>query len=225
MALTDCGVRPMCAITGMPASTSSRICSYDRSPPSSLTAPAPASLISRVADRSACTGPSWYEPKGRSATIRAREVPRTTAAESIVISSRVTGTVDSYPRWQLPAESPTSMTGMPASSKTDAVIASYAVSMGHFSPRSLARAMSRTVIRRVPFPRTALCCRRRASSGQPRAASWNCSLHVISRRPYGVPGSPPWWHFVSRSARGGGGLGSRLERRKSGALGLFLRSP
>ncbi|CAM5709519.1 hypothetical protein STENM223S_01257 [Streptomyces tendae] len=31
----------------------------DRSPPSSLTAPTPASLTSRVAERSACTGPSW----------------------------------------------------------------------------------------------------------------------------------------------------------------------
>src|SRR5688572_26861602 len=70
----------------------------------------------------------------------------------MVISSRVTGTVVSYPRWQLPAESPTSITGIPASSNTDAVIASYAVSMGHFSPRSLAAAMSRTVIRRVPLP-------------------------------------------------------------------------
>lgn len=121
MALTDCGVRPMWAITGMPDSTRSRIWSYDRSPPSSLTAPTPASLISRVAERRAWTGPSWYEPKGRSATIRAREVPRTTAADSMVISSMVTGTVDSYPSATLPAESPTSRTGIPASSKTDAV--------------------------------------------------------------------------------------------------------
>lgn len=44
------------------------------------------------------------------------------------------------------------MTGIPASSKTDAVIASYAVSMGHFSPRSVAAAMSWTVMRRVDFP-------------------------------------------------------------------------
>lgn len=114
----------MWAMTGMPDSTSRRICSWERSPPSSFTAPTPASLTSRVAERSACTGPSWYEPKGRSPTIRAREVPRTTAAESMVISSMVTGTVVSYPRWQLPAESPTSITGMPASSKTEAVVAS-----------------------------------------------------------------------------------------------------
>ena len=44
------------------------------------------------------------------------------------------------------------MTGIPASSKTDAVIASYAVSMGHFSPRSVAAAMSWTVMRRVLLP-------------------------------------------------------------------------
>ena len=41
---------------------------------------------------------------------------------------------------------------MPASSKTRAVTASYAVSMGHFSARTLASARSRTVIRRWPAP-------------------------------------------------------------------------
>lgn len=149
---TDCGVSPRWAITGMPACTIVSVCGSDRSPPSSLTAPTPASLTSRVALRSACTGPSWYDPKVRSPTISARLVPRTTAAASIVMWSIVTGTVLSKPRWQLPIESPTSSTGMPASSKTDAVIASYAVSMGHRSPRSLARARSRTVTRRVPVP-------------------------------------------------------------------------
>ncbi len=59
MALTDCGVRPMWAITGIPDSTSSSICRCERSPPSSFTAPTPASFTSRVAERSACTGPSW----------------------------------------------------------------------------------------------------------------------------------------------------------------------
>lgn len=80
-------------MTGMPACTSSSVWPSERSPPSSLTAPTPASLTSRVALRSAWTGPSWYEPKGRSPTTRARLVPRTTAAESMVISSIVTGTV------------------------------------------------------------------------------------------------------------------------------------
>ena len=41
---------------------------------------------------------------------------------------------------------------MPASSKTCAVSASYAVSMGHFSPRALALARSLTVTRRVARP-------------------------------------------------------------------------
>jgi hypothetical protein len=80
-------------MTGMPDCTISSIWCAERSPPSSFTAPAPASFTSRVALRSACTGPSWYVPKGRSATIRARLVPLTTAAVSMVISSRVTGTV------------------------------------------------------------------------------------------------------------------------------------
>lgn len=80
-------------MTGIPAWTSSSVCGSERAPPSSLTAPTPASLTSRVALRRAWTGPSWYEPKGRSPTTRARLVPRTTAAERIVISSSVTGTV------------------------------------------------------------------------------------------------------------------------------------
>ena len=40
------------------------------------------------------------------------------------MSSTVTGTVTSWPRTTLPAESPTSRTGMPASSKTRRVYAS-----------------------------------------------------------------------------------------------------
>lgn len=83
----------MCAITGTPASTSSSMAWALRSPPSSLTAPTPASFISRAALRSACAGDSWYEPNGMSPMTSARLVPRTTAADSIVIWSMVTGTV------------------------------------------------------------------------------------------------------------------------------------
>ena len=54
----------------------------------------------------------------------ARLVPRTTAAVSGMSSSRVTGIVVSCPKTTIPAESPTSSTGMPASSKTCAVSAS-----------------------------------------------------------------------------------------------------
>jgi len=84
--------------------------------------------------------------------IIARRVPRTTAAVSGISSSTVTGSVVSWPKTTMPAESPTSSTGMPASSKTRAVRASYEVSIGHFSPRALAATRSRTVTRRVALP-------------------------------------------------------------------------
>ncbi len=52
--LTLCGVKPMWAITGMPACVSTAICSATRSPPSSFTACAPASFMNRVAVARAC---------------------------------------------------------------------------------------------------------------------------------------------------------------------------
>ena len=55
--LTDWGVRPMWAMTGMPASTRVRICGPG-APPSSFTACAPASFMKRVADARAWAGPS-----------------------------------------------------------------------------------------------------------------------------------------------------------------------
>src|SRR5690349_9076850 len=136
----------------MPAATSSSTCCSTRWPPSILTACAPDSFRNRVAAASACCGEPWYEPNGRSATTSARRVPLTTAAVSGMSSSRVTGIVLSCPYTTMDAESPTSSTGMPASSKTRAVSASYAVSIGHFSPRALAAARSRTVTRRPACP-------------------------------------------------------------------------
>jgi hypothetical protein len=65
-------------------------------------------------------------------------VDRVTALVISRMSSTVTGTVLEYPRTTLPEESPTSSTGMPASSNTEALTVSYAVSIAHFSPRSLA---------------------------------------------------------------------------------------
>ncbi|CNW26609.1 Uncharacterised protein [Mycobacterium tuberculosis] len=56
--LTLCGVKPMCAITGMPAAVRQAICSATRSPPSSLTACAPPSLRNRVAAANAAVGPA-----------------------------------------------------------------------------------------------------------------------------------------------------------------------
>ena len=47
--LIDCGVRPTCAITGMPRSTTKAMVSAMRAPPSSLMAPQPVSFITRAA--------------------------------------------------------------------------------------------------------------------------------------------------------------------------------
>src|SRR3954469_25081828 len=82
----------------------------------------------------------------------ARVVDRATARTSGTMSSTVTGTVVSYPRTLLPAESPTSSAGTPTSSKSAAVSMSYDVSIAHFSPRSLADCRSRTVMRRLTIP-------------------------------------------------------------------------
>src|SRR6266849_6705400 len=57
--LTDCGVRPMCPITGISASTNRAIKSMRRSPPSILTASAPASFTKRTACRTPSIGSSW----------------------------------------------------------------------------------------------------------------------------------------------------------------------
>jgi hypothetical protein len=53
---------------------------------------------------------------GRSPITRAFSTPRLTAAVSIVISSMVAGTVDSWPSTTLAAESPTSTRSTPAAS-------------------------------------------------------------------------------------------------------------
>ena len=58
-ALTDCGVRPRWAMTGMPAATRSSTCRSTRWPPSSLTAWAPASLRNLAALASAISGEPW----------------------------------------------------------------------------------------------------------------------------------------------------------------------
>ena len=90
--------------------------------PSSFTAIAPDSLKKRIDVASANSGVASYEPNGRSATTSARLDPRTTARANGISSSTVTGMVFSSPRKLLPALSPTSRTGMPASSKISAVI-------------------------------------------------------------------------------------------------------
>ena len=74
MACSLCGVKPMCAITGMPAPVIAAICAAQRRPPSSFTAWQPPSFMNRTAVRSAWVGPSSYEPNGRSPTTSARLV-------------------------------------------------------------------------------------------------------------------------------------------------------
>jgi hypothetical protein len=59
-----------------------------------------------------------------SATMSDRFVERVTALVIRRMSSTVTGTVLESPRTTLPAESPTSITGMPASSNTEALTVS-----------------------------------------------------------------------------------------------------
>ncbi len=93
MTCSLCGVKPMCAITGIPAVVSASTWAATRRPPSSFTAWQPPSLRNRTPVRSAWVGPSSYEPNGRSATTSARRVARTTARTSGSISSTVTGTV------------------------------------------------------------------------------------------------------------------------------------
>ena len=54
--LIDCGVKPMCAITGMPRSVRKRMVSAMRRPPSILTAPQPVSFMTCAALRKATDG-------------------------------------------------------------------------------------------------------------------------------------------------------------------------
>ena len=105
--LIDCGVKPMCAMTGIPRSTKKRIVGAKRSPPSSFTAPQSVSFRMRTALRNAASGPSSYVPNGMSTTTNARCVPRTTARPWTIIWSSVTGTVEAYPCITMPTLSPT----------------------------------------------------------------------------------------------------------------------
>ena len=75
----DCGVKPICPITGTPLRTSAATTGATVTPPSSFTAPAPASRINRAAF-SAAVGASTYERKGMSPITSALLVERTTAA-------------------------------------------------------------------------------------------------------------------------------------------------
>ena len=83
----------MWAMTGMPADTIRRICSAERTPPSSLTAWAPVSFMKRKAVCSASSVPVSYEPNGMSAITNARCTAPATARVSGMRSSIETGIV------------------------------------------------------------------------------------------------------------------------------------
>ena len=82
-------------MTGIPAWVIAWIWSATRTPPSNFTAWTRASFMNRMAVRSAWVGPSSYDPKGRSATTKARWVAPTTDRASGISSSTVIGRVDS----------------------------------------------------------------------------------------------------------------------------------
>ena len=87
-----CGVRPMWPITGIPARTSVSMIRAVRTPPSTLTAWAPASRRKTPAFSRASSGVE-YERNGMSAMTIARAEPRTTALVWWTISAIVTRTV------------------------------------------------------------------------------------------------------------------------------------
>ena len=103
-------------MTGMSARTQAAMASAIRSPPSSLTAAAPANLSINPALRTACRGLIWYVKNGKSATTSARFTPRTTQAVWYCIWASVTGSGVSWPWTTMPRESPTRIASTPASS-------------------------------------------------------------------------------------------------------------
>jgi hypothetical protein len=114
--VADWGVSPMWPITGTPAPTSAWTRESVAPAPSTFTASAPASLTKRIAFSSALSSETWKEPNGMSATTSGRRAPRLTARVSTIISSIVAGTVESWPRTVIAAESPTRITSAPAAS-------------------------------------------------------------------------------------------------------------
>ena len=94
----------------------------------------------------------------------AREVERATAAVARSMSSKVTGSVEEWPRITLPSESPTSSMSTPAASRMGAVRASYAVSIVRGMPSALACAM----------------CWTRTRLAEKRAGVWDEAVAALS---------------------------------------------
>jgi hypothetical protein len=92
--------------------------------PSSLTRSAPPSFTIRIALATACSSETSYEPKGRSPITSGPRAARVTARVRKIISSSVTGTVDSWPSITIAALSPTRISSTPASSARRAAGAS-----------------------------------------------------------------------------------------------------
>ena len=120
---TDCGVRPMCAHTGMPRSTRNAVVGAMNAPPSSFTMFAPADMR-RAALWNAASLDCWKLPNGMSPMTSARLAPRATQRTWYSISSIDTGSVESWPWITMPSESPISRMSTPAASQRPAKLAS-----------------------------------------------------------------------------------------------------
>ena len=113
----DCGVSPTCPTTPIPASEIARIVSARAGkPPSTLTASTPPSLSILTDESIAWAVDASKHPNGRSPTMNGLDAPRVTALQKEIISSRVTGSVVSWPCTTIPALSPTRTMSTPASS-------------------------------------------------------------------------------------------------------------
>ena len=95
-----------------------------RPAPSSLTTSAPPSLTSRIALATACSSETSYVPNGMSPITSGRRAARVTARVRKIISSSVTGIVDSWPSMTIAAVSPTRISSTPAWSASSAAGAS-----------------------------------------------------------------------------------------------------
>ena len=114
----------MWAITGMSTRAIASMVAAIGIPPSSFTMLTPPSFTRRMELRTAALVPCWKAPNGRSPTTMARRAPRLTMRQWYTISSRVTGSVVSWPWTTMPRESPTRSRSTPASSRSLAKVAS-----------------------------------------------------------------------------------------------------
>jgi hypothetical protein len=122
--VADCGVSPTCPITPMFESAIACARESIRPAPSSFTTSAPPSFTRRIAFATACSSDTSYEPNGMSPITSGRCAARVTARVRKIISSSVTGIVDSWPSITIAAVSPTRISSTPAWSASSAAGAS-----------------------------------------------------------------------------------------------------